>query len=194
MFQRLIKAITWRYYLLYFFFKKNIVVGKKTRIYGLVSSSVPEDSFLKIGDNVVIKSGFNLNPLSRNIRASIILEPGASISIGNNTGISSACIWAKTEIEIGDFVNIGADAIITDCDWHSLDTETRRHPSDDIKYAKSKKVLIGDDVLIGTRSIILKGTTLLNGVVVGAGAVIAGGKYSRSIIVNSKNRIYDVDH
>lgn len=193
MFERIIKALTWRYYLLYFSFKKNVIIGNNTRIYGLVSFRVPKDSFLKIGDNVVIKSGFNLNPLSRNIRTAIKLEPGAFITIGNNTGISSASIWAMTSIEIGDFVNIGADAIITDSDWHSLDPKIRRNPSDDIEYAKSKKVIIGDDVLVGTRSIILKGTTLLNGVVVGAGTVVAGGKYNRSIIVNAKNRIYDVD-
>lgn len=194
MLERLFKAITWRYYLIYFSFKKNIIVGKKSRIYGLVNFSVPKDSTLKIGDNVVIKSGFNLNPLSRNIRASITLEPGALISIGSNTGISSACIWAKTAIEIGEFVNIGADAIITDCDWHSLDPKTRRNPFEDIENAKSKKVIIGDDVLVGTRSIILKGTTLINGAVVGAGTVIAGDEISRSIVVNSKNRTFDVDH
>jgi len=194
MLERLIKAITWRYYFVYFSFKKNIIVGRKTRIYGLVSFTVPRDSLLTIGDNVVVKSGFNLNPLSRNIRASIKLEPGARISIGNNTGISSACIWAKTEIDIGEFVNVGADAIIIDSDWHSLDSKIRRDPSDDVKNAKSKKVRIGDDVLVGTRSIILKGTTLMAGVVVGAGTVIAGGEFSRSIIVNSKNRTFDVDH
>ena len=194
MLERLIKAITWRYYFVYFSFKKNIIVGRKTRIYGLVSFTVPRDSVLNIGDNVVIKSGFNLNPLSRNIRASITLEPGALISIGNNTGISSACIWAKTAIEIGEFVNIGADSIITDCDWHSLDPIIRRNPFDDIENAKSKKVIIGDDVLVGTRSIILKGTTLMNGAVVGAGTVIRGGEISRSIVVNSKNRTFDVDH
>ena len=194
MLERIIKAITWRYYVIYFSFKKNIIVGKKTRIYGLVRFRVPKDSVLNIGDNVVIKSGFNLNPLSRNIRASIILEPGALVSIGNNTGISSACIWAKKAIEIGEFVNVGADTIITDCDWHSLNSEIRRDPLSDLDHAKSKEVIIGDDVLVGMRSIILKGTTLLNGVVVGAGAVIAGGKYDRSIIVNAKNRIHDVDH
>lgn len=61
---------------------------------------------IKIGDDVIIKSGRGYNPLARNIQASICVEGGFLI-IGSLTGISSSCIWASNSISIGNNVSIG---------------------------------------------------------------------------------------
>lgn len=136
-----------------------------------------KNSSLTIGDNFVFTSGDAINPLCRNIRGKIFIDESASISIGNNSGISSACLWAKEKIVIGNGVNIGGDCIIMDTDAHNLDWRVRarlvRDEKGDIindsRTAKSAPIVIEDNVLIGTRCIILKGVT------VGARSVIAAG-------------------
>ena len=46
-------------------------------------------------------SGDGFNPLCRNLRGCIYAGEGAKIKIGNDVGISSACIRAKQYIKIG---------------------------------------------------------------------------------------------
>ena len=40
--------------------------------------------------------------------------PSSRITIGDNSGISSACLWASTSITIGNYVKIGGDCVIMD--------------------------------------------------------------------------------
>ena len=56
-----------------------------------------------------------------------------------------------------------------DSDAHSLDYIIRREPTKDIP--KSKPIVIEDDVLIGT------GTIILNGVTIGARSIIGAGSF-----------------
>lgn len=92
---------------------------------------------------------------------------GNKISIGNNSGIG---INAKIRgpLSIGDNVMMGPDVIIL----------TSNHIINSINLPMNqqgcveKKVIIGNDVWIGARAIILPGCTIGNGVVIGAGAVV----------------------
>lgn len=124
-----------------------------------------------IGDNFVFTSGQGTNPLCGNIQGSIYVESGAVLSIGNNVGISSAHIWATKSIQIGNNVKIGADVLIMDSDLHSLNYMDRRGPNDK-HNAKKSPIFIGDDVLIGARSIVLKGCHIGNRCIVGAGSIV----------------------
>lgn len=105
--------------------------------------------------------------------------PHSSITIGNGTGISSACLWANTSITIGNHVNIGGDCLIIDTDAHSLDYMVRRPHEEDIHgfgidglSAATAPIVIEDNVLIGTRCIILKGVTIGACTVIGSGSVV----------------------
>jgi len=72
-------------------------------------------SSISIGDDFVFTNDDCFNPLSRNLRGCLRTHyPGSKITIGNNVGISSACIWAKESITIGNNVKIGGDCIILD--------------------------------------------------------------------------------
>lgn len=66
-----------------------------------------ENSEFIIGDNFTMSSGDGMNPLTGIQRARVLLEKGARVIIGNNTGMSSTCIWAKTSITIGNNVLVG---------------------------------------------------------------------------------------
>ena len=57
-------------------------------------------------------------------------------------------------------------------DAHSLDYMHRRMPEIDQKNKKDKPIIIEDDVLIGTRCIILKGVTIGARSIIGSGSVV----------------------
>ena len=87
-------------------------------------------------------------------------------------GISSGCIWAHQSIVIGNNVNIGGDCILMDSDAHSLNFLYRRDGQKDQKFKINKGIVIDDDVLVGARSIILKGVHIGARSIIGAGSVV----------------------
>ena len=88
---------------------KRITIGNNFCIHGYVNVSIADKSILSIGDDFYFSNARRLNPICRNIRGSIRIEPGAAIIIGNNVAISSACLWAHQKIVIGNNVRIGGD-------------------------------------------------------------------------------------
>ena len=151
---------------------KKISYGKNLNVYNKIYINKGVDANIAIGNNFTFSSGNCINPLSRNIRGCIIAYSKASIIIGNNVGISSSCIWAHSSIKIGNYVNIGADSILMDTDAHSLNYLDRRTPETDNANKKDLPIIIEDDVLIGTRCIILKGVTIGARSIIGSGSVV----------------------
>lgn len=146
--------------------------GRNCKVFNQMYLTVSDGAKIEIGDNFLFVSGEAYNPLCRNIRGCICLNKGAHLIIGNNVGISSACIWVHKSITIGDNVKIGGDCILLDSDCHSLDFLKRR--DDDIDQANKvdKDIVIEDDVLIGTRCIILKGVHIGARSIIGSGSIV----------------------
>ena len=67
-------------------------------------------------------------------------------------------------------VKLGADVVLLDNDSHSLDYMKRRNPKTD-KVA-SAPIEIEDDVLIGARTVVLKGVKIGARTIIGAGSVV----------------------
>lgn len=154
-------------------FKWNgIKYGENLIVNGFLMLDIADTADVVIGDDCFINSGSNINPLAPNRRASLVAEDNAKINIGNHCGFSSGLIWARKSIEIGNYVNIGADSIIIDSDQHSLDYEKRHSLKEDQAGRKDVSVVIEDDVLIGTRCIILKGVRIGARSIIGAGSVV----------------------
>lgn len=150
----------------------GISFGKNLIVQGNLYLKTGVNCKAEIGDNCCFKSGRGINPLSRNIKTSIHVEDGASLIIGDNCGFSSVCLWAHQSIVIGNYVNIGADTILLDSDAHSLSFRDRRVDELDIKNKVNKPIIIGDDVLIGTRCIILKGVQIGARSIIGSGSIV----------------------
>ncbi|MBR3652699.1 MAG: acyltransferase [Bacteroidales bacterium] len=150
---------------------KGISFGKRLKVCNKLYLSVDKDCTVLIGDGFVFSSGRNYNPLARNIKGSISIEKGASLTIGRNVGISSCCLWIYDYLSIGNNTKIGADTIILDSDAHSIDYLLRRSPADRVNARKSG-ITIGSDVLIGTRCIILKGVSIGDRTIIGSGSVV----------------------
>lgn len=145
---------------------------------GLVVSGYPvvrpiEGGAIRLGRGVKLYSRRRANPMQLNSPCTLWLsQPGATIRIGDDSAISGTVICAATSVEIGQRVMIGANAKLTDTDFHPVAAQARReHPT---RGAVTKPVVIGDDVWIGMGAIILPGTQLGAGCVVSAGAVVSG--------------------
>lgn len=151
---------------------KGIKFGNNLRIANKIYLRLKGRNKIEIGNNFAFSSGCNYNPLARNIRGSIELEQDADLIIGNNVGVSSICIWVYSSCSIGNNVKIGADTIILDSDAHSLNYMNRRDGYLDRPNAHKKPITIEDDVLIGTRCIILKGVTIGARSIIGSGSVV----------------------
>jgi len=141
-------------------------------VYNKIYVNVHPTAQVSIGHNFTFSSGAAFNPLSRNIRGCIFAEAKSNIIIGDNVAISSATLWAKESVQIGNNVKIGSDCILLDTDAHNLDYIIRRDSSRDTFTAKSTPIIIEDDVLIGTRCIILKGVTIGARSVIGSGSIV----------------------
>lgn len=174
--------------------KRNIIYGNQVKINGPAKFKIYGNGKIKIGDNFTLISGQMFNPIGKNIKSFIRVDGSGEIIIGNNVGMSCVTIWAKEKIIIEDNVKIGADSIIMDSDVHSLNYIDRRSSKSDVINCIKKEISIGDDVFIGTRTIITKGVRIGNRSIIAAGSVVCrdipdeqiwGGnpaKYIKSII------------
>ena len=174
-FKRLLRSTISNIYIIENRFKlkmMGIKFGKYCNIIGCI------DIFREGKGNIIIGNGFNfssgrfVNPISRNIKGCIHLNDNAQLIIGANVGISSACIWAHKSITIGNHVKIGADCLIVDSDCHSIDYMLRQNVNTDIANKCDIPIVIGDDVLIGARCILLKGASIGKRSIIGAGSVV----------------------
>lgn len=85
------------------------------------------------------------------------------VFIGNGTYLNrNTEIIAATEVRIGRDCKISWDVVIMDTDGHAV--------GDGPKVARP--IVIGDNVWIGCRALILKGVTIGEGAVVAAGAIV----------------------
>ena len=151
---------------------KGVTFGDNLQVYNNMYLSIYRNAHITIGNNFIFTSDNCINPLSRNIKGCMVAYPESHIKIGNNVGMSSPCIWAHKSITIGDYVKIGSDCILMDSDAHSLYFKNRRNPDIDKASKIDKPIIIENDVLIGTRCIILKGVTIGARSIIGSGSVV----------------------
>lgn len=125
------------------------------------------------------KAGKNIN-----------VEKGAifsrHISVGDNSGIGINAYIPNPGVEIGKNVMMGPDVMIY----------TRNHnmkksgiPMCKQGYEEINPVVIGDDVWIGARAIILGGVNIGNGVVIGAGSIVTKNVPDYAVVAGNPARI-----
>ncbi len=127
-----------------------------------------------IGDRVTIHS--------TTVRCELVAYHDARLEIGPRTFINYGCsLSARKLVRIGAGCNLGPYTNIMDNDFHSIE-DRRRIP-------ESQPVLIGDNVWIGARVIILPGITIGNDAVVGAGAVVTRDVPPRTVVAGNPARV-----
>lgn len=125
---------------------------------------------LNIKKGSVINSSRRINPAGLSGCTTITVQEGATLEIGEYSGISNSTIYCSTNIRIGSFVMIGVDCRIYDWDFHPVSHLDRRNPLQ--PNIKTAPVLIDDDVFIGAGCLILKGVKIGQGAIIGSGSVV----------------------
>lgn len=99
-------------------------------------------------------------------------EAEPEIVIGDHTFLGhGVCLLAASSIRIGKHCMIASGARAADYDGHPLDA-ARRRAGEKTPPEGIGRIVIGDDVWVGTGAIILKGVTVGDRSVIGAGAVV----------------------
>lgn len=129
-------------------------------------------SVIKFGKGVslISQSRYNLAGINHPVILATVAK-GARIVIGNNSGISGSTIVSATSVKIGDNTSIGANTDIYDTDFHIVDPIERRKQNN-IYEAPTRQVIIGNDVWIGSRCMILKGIEIGDKSIIGAGSIV----------------------
>jgi acetyltransferase-like isoleucine patch superfamily enzyme len=111
-----------------------------------------------------------------------------TLEVGDRTGISNRCRFTVGKrISIGNDCMIAAGVWIFDSSGHSTDPASRLAdlppPADEVR-----PVSIGDNVWIGTNSIIFPGVTIGEGSVVSAGSVVLSDVPANTIVAGNPAR------
>jgi acetyltransferase-like isoleucine patch superfamily enzyme len=169
------------------FARHGIAWGQQWRIFGLPIIQRHRQSTICLGDYLELRSWYVSNPLAPNHPVLFATRSaGASITVGQGCGFTGTVIVAAENITIGDRVIVGANAVITDSDFHPIDPDLRRV---DALNAAHAPVLIGDDVFIGMCAIILKGVTIGCGSTVGAGSIVVQDVPPRTVVAGNPARV-----
>lgn len=116
-------------------------------------------------------------------------EKGSSfcyaLSIGDNSGVGVNC-ELNGEIEIGNDVLMGPEVVIYTQNHEFMNKDLTIFEQE---FRAPEKVVIGDDVWIGRRVIILPGVKVGKGAVIGAGAVVAKDVPEYSIVAGNPAKV-----
>lgn len=92
---------------------------------------------------------------------------GGHLEIGSSTYINFGCSIAATHfIRIGPHCSIGPYVMMMDNDWHRLEPEHRN------ERPPSEPIILGENVWLGARVIVLRGVSIGDHSVIGAGSVV----------------------
>lgn len=158
-------------------FLAGVDFDSSVRVYGQLKINRFPGSSITLAKGVVLNADNSRNSLEA--RGAVIIKTlnrAASLSVGTDTGMTGATVSASGRISIGARVLIGAGVLITDSDHHVVTPPpgTSRRYLGMPQPRSADAVEIEDDVFIGARSIILKGSRIGSGSVIGAGSVVAG--------------------
>ena len=145
----------------------GVQMGEKCWVHGLPVVRLKRGSSVRIGSRVTLSTISRFNPLAPSARCGFVTNTArAKIVIGDGAGISNSTLSCHESISIGENSLIGAECLIMDSDFHTL-------PLTETGQVHCAPVVIGNNVFVGARSIILKGVTIGDGAVIGAGSVVA---------------------
>ena len=125
---------------------------------------------------------------SRNVSPDAVFQNPERIVIGHRVRVGSRChIWAgpsQGRIQIGDDVLFGPEVLLTAASYRY----DLGHPVTEQPMTEGD-IVIGNDVWLATRAVVLPGTTIGDGSIVASGAVVRGDFPPMSVIAGSPAKI-----
>ena len=159
----------------------NVKIGRGLKIYKRVSIS--GTGRIEIGENCIMAG---IPGDSSQYVCLETLNPTAAIQIGDNASLYAARIAAKFRIVVGNNVLI-EEAGIMDTDYHSI-AKDRATPAGE-KEEKCR-VTVGNRVCMGSRSSILKGTTIGDDVIIAPGSIVTMSVKPGSMVAGNPAKIF----
>jgi len=182
-----LRRITSLPYIRFMFTLYGIKWGKGWRILGMPIIQRHGSSTITLGDRLTLRSWRTSNPLTPTHPVVLATRnPGAVIQIGDDCGFTGTTLVAAESIQIGHRVQVGANSVIVDTDFHPTQVEERAR---DFLNGQHAPIIIEDDVFIGMQSLILKGVTIGRGSVVGAGSVVTKNVPAGVVVAGNPARI-----
>lgn len=169
--------------------------SKLARLLRLVGSVIDPRAWLHLFKIINYYNYSHVEPMrsvtfagARNVSPDTVFQNPERIFVGHRVRIGSRChLWAgpgKGRIEIGDDVLFGPEVLLTAATYRY----DLGHPVTQQPMAEGN-VVIGNDVWLATRAIILPGTTIGDGSIVAAGAVVRGEFPPMSVIAGSPAKV-----
>lgn len=116
------------------------------------------------------------------VRLEFVCAEGATLSVGDGTYFNYGTnVSAIKSVVIGDNCAIGQYCIIMDSDYHA--PENLRSPG------VAKPIVIEDDVWLGARVIVLRGSYIGRGAVIGANSLVNGNIPPYTLAAGSPARV-----
>ena len=152
------------------FFLLGVEYGRRLRLHGTPIISIRPGSKFSIGNDCRLRSSSYGNAIGVNHPVVLrTMGQNAILRIGDGFGMSGGSICAVGSVVIGSRVLVGANVVISDSDFHSLDAFNRARKIDCMSF---RAVVIEDDVWIAADAYVCKGVTIGRGAVVGAKSVV----------------------
>jgi acetyltransferase-like isoleucine patch superfamily enzyme len=167
----------------------GVTTGEELQAYGWPIVSLAQTSQVRLGSRVVLCSLPKFTALG--VCNPVILRtlrPGATITIGDDCGLSGTVICAAQSVFVGQQCLLGANVTIVDTDFHPISAAGRRFSNDWAQIGVAP-VRIEDNVFIGTGAFIGKGVHIGEGAVVGAGAVVVADVPAGHVVAGNPARV-----
>lgn len=184
----------------------NIEVGSNFHAVNDTIIHLENNSELIMGDDCKFSIGFDTKTviyLSSNSKANfgknlmisgiITLKSYANLVIGDDFSInrnSQINVWEHTEMTVGNDCMFSHDLAFYTNDAHSIfDAETGVNINSTKKISSQRKIIIGNHVWIGARSIVLYNTEIGDGSIIGAGSIVKNKIPNNCIAVGVPTRV-----
>ncbi len=147
----------------------------------ILRDNVVNANLVVVGNAKINSQGVTFGLSSRKMLGEFIFVSGKSVDsqvllqIGQGSVVSNGCEFhmGSCNITLGQNVLVGADCLFLSSDFHGhydQDANQRKSPGEG-------EIVIGDDVFIGARAIILKGANVPAKAIIPAGAIITRKTY-----------------
>lgn len=142
-------------------------LGSRVRLRG--TPQVTNRGRLMIGERVQL--------VSTVATLELVTEHGAELVIGPRSLVNFGCSLVATQrLEIGSDCHIGPHTMMLDNSYHHVDPERR------LERPPSQPIVIGDNVWVGARSILMPGVTVGRDSCIGAGSVVTNDVPERTLV------------
>ena len=149
-------------------------VGARVRLRG--RPAVRNRGRMVIGERVQLVSTIATLELVANDGAELVIGPRSLVNFG-------CSLVAHDRVEIGADCHLGPYTMLSDNNYHRVEPDRR------LERPPSEPIVVGDNVWIGARSMVMPGVTIGRDSCIGAGSIVTKDIPARTLAVGAPARV-----